>query len=92
MPELNIKGLIRTAAVTLPVGALLFIGGVIGIATKAVTLGGVLLALGIVSVGAGCVLMLLVRSRARAYSQDLQARQQAGLGAAFRDYPGGRLP
>lgn len=89
MPDRNITGLIRAGVITLPVGIALFIGGVIAIATKAVTLGGVLIALAVVSVGIGCVLMLQVRNRARALSRDMQATQQAHLDAAFRDHRGG---
>ena len=92
MPEPNIKGLIYATAVMLPLGFVLFIGGVVSIASKEVALGGVLMALGIASVGSCCLLMLVGRNRARAFSRDMQARQQADLGAAFRDHPGGRLP
>jgi hypothetical protein len=92
MPELNVKGLIYATVVLLPVGILLFIGGVISIATKEVALGGVMMALGIASVGSCWTLGLVLRRRARAYNRELQAKQQADLGAAFRDYPGGRLP
>lgn len=89
----NFKHLVYTAMVTLPVGTLLFIGGVVSIATKQVALGGVLMGLGIASVAVGCVLMLLVRNRGRAIAGDMQAQRQADLDAAFRDSPGGgRLP
>lgn len=87
MPEPNVKGLVRAGAITLPVGVALFIGGVIAIATKEVAIGAVLLVLAIGSVGTGCVLLLQVRNRARAWSRDMQARQQSNLDAAFRDYP-----
>jgi membrane-bound ClpP family serine protease len=87
MPEPNLKGLVRASVITLPVGLALFIGGVVAIATKANAIGAVLLVLGIASVGVGCVLMLQVRNRARALSRDMQARQQANMNAAFRDYP-----
>lgn len=83
------KGLVRAGMITLPVGVALFIGGVVAIATKATVLGAVLLVLAVVSVGTGCVLMLQVRNRARAFSRDMQARQQASMDAAFRDPQGG---
>jgi hypothetical protein len=89
----NIKGQVRAAIITLPVGFVLFIGGIVAIATKAVTLGGVLIAAAIVCLGAGCVLLLRVKNQTRAVTRDMQARQQADLNAAMRDYPGGgRLP
>lgn len=72
MPQPNIKGLVYTAAATLPVGIALFIGGIIGIIGKEVALGGVLIALAVVSVGAGCVLMLVFRGRMRAYNRELR--------------------
>lgn len=87
MPEPNIKGLVRASVITLPVGLALFIGGIIAIATKATGIGAALLVLGILSVVVGCVLMLQVRNRARAFSRDMQARQQSTMNAAFRDYP-----
>jgi hypothetical protein len=83
----NIMSVIRAGAITLPVGIALFIGGAIAIATKEVALGAVLLVLAIASVGTGCVLMIMGRNRARAWSRGMQARQQANLDAAFRDYP-----
>ena len=92
MPEPNVKGLVYTAAATLPVGIVLFIGGVISIIDKEVALSGVLVALAVASLCFGCALMLVGRGRLRAYNRELQAKQQADLGAAFRDYPGGRLP
>jgi uncharacterized membrane protein HdeD (DUF308 family) len=76
MPEPNMKGLVRASVITLPVGLVLFIGGIVGIAEKATAIGAVLLVLGIASVCIGCVLMLQVRNRARALSRDMQARQQ----------------
>jgi membrane protein implicated in regulation of membrane protease activity len=93
MPQPNLKGLVLAGAVTLPVGIVLFIGGIIAIIAKLTALGGVLMAAAVVSLATGCVLMVLLRIRARAYNRDLQARQQTGLDAAFRNYPGGgRLP
>lgn len=86
MPADNMKGLIRGAAISLPVGLALFIGGFVAIAAGAVALGGALIGLAIVSAGAGCLLMLQGRNRARAWSREMQARQQADLDAAFRDY------
>jgi hypothetical protein len=89
----NFKHLVYAAMVTLPVGVVLFIGAIVAIVAKLVALGGVLMALAIVSVGIGCVLMLQVRNRARAVAGDMRAKGQADLDAAFRDYPGGgRLP
>jgi hypothetical protein len=82
----NMKGLIRGAAISMPVGLALLIGGVAAIAGNATTLGAVLIAGAIVSVGTGLVLMLQVRSRARAFSRNMQAEQQANLDAAIRNY------
>jgi membrane protein implicated in regulation of membrane protease activity len=82
----NMKGLIRGAAISMPVGLALLIGGAAAIAGSATTLGAALIAGAIVSVGTGLVLMLQVRSRARAFSRDMQARQQANLDATIRDY------
>jgi hypothetical protein len=82
----NMKGLIRGAAISMPVGLALLIGGAAAIAGKATTLGAVLIVLAIVSVGTGLVLMLQVRSRARAFSRDMQAEQQANVDAAIRNY------
>ena len=93
MPQPNLKRLVYAGAITLPLGIALFVGGIVAIVVKLVALGGVLIALAVVSVGTGCALMLLVRSRARAFTRDMQSRQQADLDAALRDYPGGgRLP
>jgi hypothetical protein len=88
----NVKGLVYAGASTLPIGFLLFIGGVVSIIAKEVALGGVLMGLGIATLVTGCVLMLIMNIRLRAYNRELQAKQQADLGATFRDYPGGRLP
>ncbi|HEX7163629.1 MAG TPA: hypothetical protein VF223_20615 [Trebonia sp.] len=93
MPQPNLKRLVYAGAIALPLGIVLFAGGIAAIIAKLVALGGVLIALALASLGAGCVLMLLVRNRARAFNRELQARQQADLDAAFRDYGGGgRLP
>lgn len=89
----NFKNLVYAAMVTLPVGVVLFIGAIVAIVAKVVALGGVLMALAVLSVGTGCVLMLRVRNRARAVASDMQAKRQADVDAAFRNYPGGgRLP
>jgi hypothetical protein len=82
----NMKGLIRGAAISMPVGLALLWGGVAPRAPTPTTLGAVLIAGAIVSVGTGLVLMLQVRSRARAFSQNMQAEQQANLDAAIRNY------
>ena len=82
----NMKGMIRGAAISMPVGLALLIGGAAAIAGKETALGAVLIVLAIVSVGTGFVLMLQVRNRARAFSRDMQAKQQADLDTAFRDY------
>lgn len=86
MSASNMKGLIRAAVITLPVGVALLVGGGAAIAAKQTTIGAVLIVLAVASVCAGCVLMLQVRNRARAFSRDMQASQQANLDTAFRDY------
>jgi hypothetical protein len=88
----KVKGQVRAAVTTLPVGFAFFIGGIVAIALKAVTLGEVLIAAAIVVLAVGCVLMFRVRNGTRAMTRDLQARRQADLDTAFRDHPGGRLP
>jgi Zn-dependent membrane protease YugP len=89
----NIKGQVRAAIITLPVGFALFIGGIAAIATNAVTLGEVLIAAAVVSLGIGLVLLFRVKNETRAAVRDSQAKRQADLEAALRDYPGGgRLP
>jgi hypothetical protein len=82
-------GLIRRAIITLPVGLLLLIGGGVAIAAGVTAVGAVLIVLAVLSVSFGCVLMLKVRNRARAFSRDAQARHQADLDAAFRDHQHG---
>lgn len=89
MPEPNVKGLIYSAAATLPVGIALFVGGVVCIAVKHVVLGGVLMGLGVASIGAGCAIAMVMISRLRAYNRGLQAGQRGDLGGTFRS---GRLP
>jgi hypothetical protein len=89
MPEPDMAGLIRRAIITLPVGLLLLIGGGVAIAAGVTAVGAVLIVLAVLSVSFGCVLMLKVRNRARAFSRDAQARHQADLDAAFRDHQHG---
>lgn len=86
MSASNMKGLIRAAVITLPVGLALLIGGGAAIAAKQTAIGAVLIVLAVGCVCVGCVLMLQVRNRARAFSRDMQARQQASLDTSFRDY------
>ena len=81
----NMVGLVRGAMISLIAGIALFIGGVVAIAAKTVAVGGVLLALAILSVCAGCLLLIRFRSRARAGSADAQARWQNVRDAAPRD-------
>lgn len=76
MPEPNVKGLVYTAAAALPMGFLLFIGGIVSIIDKEVALSGVLVALAVASLCFGCVLLIVGRSRLRAYNRELQAKQQ----------------
>jgi Flp pilus assembly protein TadB len=72
MPEPNIVGLVRAAAASLPVGFVLLIGGFLAIAAKVIVLGAVLLVLAVLSVCAGCVLLLVTRNRAREAFRDRQ--------------------
>jgi hypothetical protein len=81
----NMVGLVRGAMISLIVGIVLFIGGVVAIAAKTVAVGGVLLALAVLSVCGGCLLLVRFRSRARAGSADAQARWQAARDAASSD-------
>jgi hypothetical protein len=85
VPELNIAGLIRGAIVSMPVGLVLLVGGIVAIATGTTTVGAVLLVLAVLSVCVGCLLMLKVRSRAGAVSRDAQARWQAQVDASRDD-------
>jgi hypothetical protein len=85
MPEPDVTSLVRRAAITMPVGLILLIGGGATIAAGATAVGAILIVLAVLSVSVGCVLMFKVRNRARAFSRDAQARQQADLDAAFRD-------
>jgi hypothetical protein len=85
MPKPNMVGLVRGALISLIVGIALFVGGIIAIVAKAIAVGGVLLALAVLSVCAGCLLMVKFRGRARASSADAQARWQATRDAASRD-------
>ena len=89
MPEPDVAGLVRRAVITMPVGLLLLIGGGVAIAAGATAAGAVLIVLAVLSVSVGCLFMLKVRNRARAFSRDAQARQQADLDAVFRDHQHG---
>jgi hypothetical protein len=77
--------LVRGALVFLIAGIVIFIGGVVAIAVKDVAAGGVLVALGIISVAVALVLMFRFNGRARANSADAQARWQAVRDAASGD-------
>jgi uncharacterized membrane protein YgdD (TMEM256/DUF423 family) len=81
----NMLGLVRGALISLIAGIVIFVGGVVAIALKAVPVGGVLLALGVLSVCVGWVLMYRFRNRARASSADAQARWQAVRDGASPD-------
>jgi hypothetical protein len=81
----NMLGLVRGALIALIAGIVIFIGGVVAIALKAVAAGGALLALGVLSVCVALVLMYKFRGRARASSADAEARWQAVRDAASRD-------
>jgi Flp pilus assembly protein TadB len=71
-PTSNMTSTVRKAAITMPTGLVLLVGGAIAIATGATAVGAVLLVLAIATVGVGLVLMLTVRKRAQALSRDLQ--------------------
>lgn len=81
----NMVGLVRGSMISLIVGIVLFIGGVVAIAAKMVAVGGVLLVLAVLSVSVGCLVMLRFRSRARASSAEAEVRWQAVSDAASRD-------
>ena len=85
VPGLNIAGLIRAAIISMPLGFALLIGGIVAIGTGTTAVGAVLLVLAVLSVCVGCLLMLKVRSRARATSRNAQAQWQAQVNAA-RDH------
>ena len=77
--------LVRGALIFLIAGIVIFVGGIVAIAVKEVPTGGVLVALGILSVCVALLLMFRFNGRARANSADDQARWQAVRDAASRD-------
>ena len=64
MPLPAVKGQVRAAGLSMPVGLLLLIGGVAAVALGERALGGTLIALGVLSPVIGFIILLRVKSAA----------------------------
>ena len=87
MAEPNIKTPGYVAMASLPVGTVLFIGGIIAIIAKVVALGAVLIILSIVILAIGLGLMLLVRKRTSVIAGDLRTRREDLTAELLRQHP-----
>ena len=77
MPLPAIKGQIRAAALSIPVGLLLLVGGCAAVALGERALGGTLVALAVISPVIGCVLMFRAKNAALAAIRAEQERRRA---------------
>jgi membrane protein implicated in regulation of membrane protease activity len=87
--DLNLAALLRRVKIAIPLGLVVFVAGVVVIATGPLALGVVLLVLGILCPAAAIALLLVASRRTKELTRDTQSRQQAQQGdleRAVRDY------
>jgi membrane protein implicated in regulation of membrane protease activity len=87
--DLNLSALLRRVKIAIPLGLVVFVAGVLVIATGPLALGVVLLVLGILCPTVAVAALLVATRRTRQFTRDLQSRQQGlqgDLGRAVRDY------
>jgi len=87
--DLNLPTLLRRAKIALPLGLVVFVAGIVVIATGPLALGVVLLVLGILCPAVSIALLLVASRRTKEFTRDAQERQQAQQGdleRAVRDY------
>ena len=87
--DLNLPALLRRVKIAIPLGLVVFVAGVIVIATGPLGLGVALLVLGILCPAVAIALLLVASRRTKEFTRDMQSRQQAQQGdleRAVRDY------